>query len=614
MKIARRIAIGLAAFVVLLTAAVLIVVQTDWFRNYVREQIISATEDSVGGRVEIGSFDLDVRHLSAVITNFVIHGSEPSGAAPFVQVARLQLDFRLLTSIHHLYDITYLGIQRPGVNIIQLANGGTNIPVPRKKSTSNSSSLETVVDLAVGRFELTDGLATFNSRPQQLDVKANNLHARLFYNTLNQGYQGRIGMQPVYVLNGRNTPVNFRVDLPVSLEKNRIDIRNGTISTPVSSLQINGSMENTDNPKYTAHLTGRIATIDLQNAANLPLAVNVRGVPGDLTLDLNASAAGVGTRNAVIDVTGLRAALGQSNIEASGRLQNPQGSAGLQFHATLALGEIGRIAKVAARPEGTVILNGTAMLDANNDYRVTGNIDARHLAVSQGRQRISGIDLVSALAVDPHNVSLDGLRLSALGGEFDGNVSVADFEKYKVQGELRHLDIESALRAFGERLPYDGVISGPLDAQGDTKATGTKGITANAHLTIAPGRRGIPVSGRLNADYNGNADDVIVRDSWLALPHSRLSLSGSVNRQLNVALTSRDLNDLLVAAALKGPAPITLNHGEADFNGTVTGSLSSPRIAGHVSIDRFSLKAALSIHLRRTLPRRATMRPSATAA
>jgi translocation and assembly module TamB len=584
--ILRRIAVGLMAFTVLSTVAVLVIIHTDWFRNYVREQIVTATQDSVGGKVEIGSFNLDVSHLSAVITDFTIHGTEPAGAAPFVNVKRLQLDFRLFTSIHHIFDITYLGVQQPQVNVIQLANGSTNIPVPPKKPTSSdTSTLQTVVDLAVGRFELTNGLATFNSKPQQLDVRANNLHAQLFYNVLNQGYQGRIGLEPLYVLNGRNTPVNFRVDLPVSVEKDRIDIRNGSLSTPVSTVAINGSLENMKNPKYTAHLNGHIATIDLQNVANVALSVNAKGVPGDLSLDVNATAS-----NDIVDVTGLRAALGQTNIEASGRLKDPRGAPGLQFKTTLALGELGRIAKVSVRPEGTVILNGTAKLDSANNYSVVGNIDARHVSVMEGKQRLSDINLVSALSADPHTITLEGLKLAALGGEFAGNVSLADFEKYKVQGELRRFDIQTLARTFGEKLPYDGVISGPVDAQGDTKATGTKGIVANAHLVIAPGKRGIPVSGRLNADYNGDKDDVLVSNSFIALPHSRLTLSGSLARQLNIALTSRDLNDLLAAAALKGPPPIVLNKGEADFNGTVTGSLSSPRIAGHIGMTLFALQ------------------------
>jgi translocation and assembly module TamB len=587
-RVLRKISLGLSAFTILSTVAVAIVIHTQWFRNEVREQLISAVEQTIGAKVEIGSFNLDVSHLSAVITDFTIHGTEPAGSPPFVNVKRLQGDFRFFTSIHHIFDITYLAIQQPRVNVIQRADGSTNIPVPPRKAASDNSTLQTVVDLAVGRFELTGGFATFNSTQQQLDVRANNLQARLLYNVLNQGYQGRIGLEPLYVLNGRNTPVNFRVDLPVSIEKDRVDIRNGSVSTPASSLALNASVENMNNPKYTAHLNGQIATIDLRNIANLPLSVTAKGVPAGLSLDLNASA----TRDA-IDVTGLRATLGQTNIEASGRLKGSLGNsvnAGLQFKATLALGELGRIAKVSARPEGTVILNGTAKLDSANRYVVTGNAEARHVSIMAAARRFSDINLVSALTVDPHTIALQGLKLSALGGQFDGTISLADFEKYTVQGELRHLDLQTLLRALGRPLPYDGVISGPLDARGDTSASGAKGIVANAHLRIAPGKRGIPVSGRLNADYNGNTEDVIISQSFIALPHSRLTLSGSLAKQLNIALASRDLNDLLAAADVKGPPPIALEKGQADFNGVLTGSLTAPRLAGHLALARFSLQ------------------------
>ena len=161
-RILRNAAIGLLAFIVLLTVTTLIVVQTDWFRNYVREQIITATEDGTGGKVEIGSFKLDVSHLRAVITDFVIHGTEPAGAAPFVRAARAEVDIRLFTSIHHILDITYLGIDRPQANIMVFPDGRTNVPTPKQKIDSNKSTLETVVDLAVGRFELTNGLVTFS--------------------------------------------------------------------------------------------------------------------------------------------------------------------------------------------------------------------------------------------------------------------------------------------------------------------------------------------------------------------------------------------------------------------------------------------------------------------
>ena len=83
-RIVRNIGIGLVGLILLLGIAAIIIVQTGWFRNYVRETIISATESGTGGRVEVGSFSFNWRALEAVVSEFVIHGKEPSGSAPFV--------------------------------------------------------------------------------------------------------------------------------------------------------------------------------------------------------------------------------------------------------------------------------------------------------------------------------------------------------------------------------------------------------------------------------------------------------------------------------------------------------------------------------------------------
>src|SRR5580692_2102201 len=97
-RLLLKIAAVVVALVVTASVAAILTVQTDWFRNYVKRKIIASTEQGTGGTVEIGSFRFDWRHLRAVVTDFVIHGSEPRGADPFVRVARVQLDLRLFTS------------------------------------------------------------------------------------------------------------------------------------------------------------------------------------------------------------------------------------------------------------------------------------------------------------------------------------------------------------------------------------------------------------------------------------------------------------------------------------------------------------------------------------
>lgn len=84
MRILRNVGIAVGAFLVLAVVATILVVRSGRFREYVRQRIVTATEDGTGGRVEVGAFSFDWTHLSAVVTNFVIHGNEPAGAAPYL--------------------------------------------------------------------------------------------------------------------------------------------------------------------------------------------------------------------------------------------------------------------------------------------------------------------------------------------------------------------------------------------------------------------------------------------------------------------------------------------------------------------------------------------------
>jgi translocation and assembly module TamB len=583
-KILKRVGLGLVGLVVALVIAAIIVVQTDWFREYVRRKIITATAEGTGGRVEVGSFSFSPSRLEAVVTNFVIHGKEPPGAAPWVRAAKVQVNIRLFTSLRRILDISYLGVSEPQVNIMVFPDGTTNIPEPKEQPESNTTVLDTMVDLAVDRFLISNGLLRFNSQSQAIDVRGNNLHALLNFNPVSRSYSGAISMQPIYVVSGRNTPVTFTVTLPVVLERKRVAFENARIATPASELVINGSLEDLKNPQTSARINGHLALSDIQKLAEVPLDLRSRDLPSVVRIDGTATIA-----SNRITVDGLRVDVGGSQIEASGTLKDPQGNGNFQFKAKLALDQLGLLAKLDARPAGVVVANGAASLDAANNYSVKGEIEGRDLSFSQGTQRIRNVNVHTALSLDPHRLNLRGLRLSAFGGQFEGNASLEDFARYFVSGNLRGFDIHTAMATLGEKpLPYEGAISGPIEAHGDLKGR-DKLAAANAKLLIAPGRRGIPVSGRLNAQYNGASGDILLADSYIALPNTRLNLSGSLNRRLNFDLTSRNLNDLLAAAGPNPPA-VKLEGGLAQFNGSVTGGLNSPHVTGHLAVTQFSVE------------------------
>ncbi|HWE52191.1 MAG TPA: translocation/assembly module TamB domain-containing protein [Bryobacteraceae bacterium] len=547
-KIIRGTLSVIGALIVMLVIAVMIIVHTDWFRSFARLKIISATEAATGGRAEAGSFNFYPSQMRVVITDFVIHGDEPAGVAPLLRVARIDVQVRLLPEFGHLFEISYAGVEQPRANIIVLADGRTNIPSPKENTAPGGTPLQTIVDLAIGRFQLTNGLIALESRKQALNVRGNNLRALIGFNPATQDYKGTISMEPVYVVAGRNTPVTARITVPVELRRNRIEVRSAGIFTQESAIHVNASMEDLRNPKWAVEVNGHVATEDLKNAGDMSIATGARGIPSQIELDASAT----GTTQS-IEVSNLRVRLGTSTFNAAGALRGGSGNKGLIFAARLAPEELARLFREKMKPLGMVRIDGDAKLERGN-------------------------------------LQLDNLQVAAMGARFEGQASLENLARYRLSGELHALDIHTLLQAMNERLPWNGIVSGSISAGGDLKVPGTRSVTAEARMEIAPGHTGIPVSGRLNLDYDGRADNVSIENSNLALPHTRLALNGSLERKLNVSLTSRDLRDLLAAVPGKTQSPLTLNGGTLAFNGAVTGSLSKPEIMGQLAANRFAIE------------------------
>ena len=114
----------------------------------------------------------------------MIHGLEPAGAAPLLRAKHVQVDLKLLSPFKGFIDIAYLLVDTPQANVMVFADGKTNIPAPKiKKKPSDKSGLETIVDLAIGRFDLVNASAAFASQPAAFNASGQNLRAHLAYNT-----------------------------------------------------------------------------------------------------------------------------------------------------------------------------------------------------------------------------------------------------------------------------------------------------------------------------------------------------------------------------------------------------------------------------------------------
>lgn len=594
-KILLTIGGSIAGVIGVVVVGGLIAVQTPWVSNYVKQKLVSGVQDATGGKVDVGSFQFDPWNLTITIRNFIVHGTEPKTAAPLLDVPLLQVHLKLLSGIAHVLDIADVKIEQPHVNLIVFPDGKTNLPSPKTpSSSSNSNPLQTVIDLKIGHFQLDSGLIQYAQQTTAFSGQGENLHAVLNYNTAHPSYSGSLSIDPLILAQGGRPPVDLHVNLPVTIQANGLQLANGTLATNQSKLVVNASLTNLNAPLIDANLNLSVSLPEIQRSFNLPLDTTSPQSPRILTANL---AAKVDEHAKTIQLQTARLALGKTTLQASGMLQdagNP--NAGAQFHANLDLPQLAALMKVSSvQASGAIVANGNAKLDQQNNYQLNGTIDSRALSLRQGTNAISNVSLSTPFHADPYLISLNGLKLSAFGGSLWAKLFIEKMENFSVEGNLQNFSLPVVAQAFsGKRLGYDGILSGSLNAKGDLKANGTAGYSARANLAIAPGHRGVPVSGRLNVAYAGASGTVNLFDSYIALPHSRLDLTGQLNQQLKIALVSHNLNDFLPAAnfGAKQPEnslPVQLvAGGQATVRATVTGDLSAPHIAGNAALTNFS--------------------------
>jgi translocation and assembly module TamB len=609
-KIILTVAASLVGFVLVLLIASVLVLRSAWFANYVREKIVAVTEESTGGKVEIAAFQFDWTHLTARIRNFVLHGTEPAGTDPLVRVQLVEVRLKLFTGLKKAIDLQYLGIQQPKVNLIVFPDGKTNVPEPKvKKAPSQTSGLQTIVDLAIRQFEIRNGLLEFSQQKTAFNARGDNLRALLNYNFAIPGYQGNLWIDPLLLRSGDKSPLKVHVDLPVTMEKDAIRLAGAKLTTNQSQVGLTGYIEHMNAPSVSAHLSATVSLPELQGSVDLPIDANARGSPKTLTADV---AVGM-DQNKNLQVQTAHVGLGQTSFEASGTMSAASKASSVQFSANLALAELGRLFKVSsARANGELQAHGTARLDAHNNYVVDGKLDTRDLSIQSGTTSLSNVSLYSPFHADPYLVSLDGLRLNAFGGGLTAKIFLENMRRLSLEGNLRNFALATLAQAFtGKRLGYDGTIGGSIRAQGDLKAKGTAGYAAQVHLDITPGHRGTPVSGRLDANYLGASDTVVLGKSYIVMPSSRLDLSGALNQRIDINLISRNLNDFLPAANFESASkpqtllPIVLRGGTATFQAQITGKLSAPHITSHVAMNRFAVAptAGLPISAERVFDR-----------
>ncbi len=415
------IAATLAGLILVAGVAGILVLRSSWFYEKVRAGIIGTVEKATGGRVEIASLRFDWKQLRAQVTSLVIHGTEPAGTPPLFRAASVTIGFKIISVLKRDVDIQYLEVADPRIYLTVDRDGRTNVPAPKVKSAgAHPSAAETILSLAVGRFEVRNGVFEIESRGQTpFNARGQNLNARLLYDVTGPRYRANIDVQPLEVKSSGFGPLPLGIALAATIEKNRIAIDSARFTNAANQVDVSGAIEDLASPHGKFEYNARVS---LPDAARI---VRVQEL-----------------RQGMVQVAGSAIWAGSSGVSLTGKMH----ATGVEYRDSI-------LRLTGFRLDGAVAANAQG-------------IDVTALRLSgyyvDSRNRVLGEGQIAHAALRGKSLDLSGISLAGLGGSFNGDANLRDLDRYSVNGEVSGFGVRQVIALFDPTsLPWDGRASGP---------------------------------------------------------------------------------------------------------------------------------------------------------
>lgn len=247
----------------LLLIVALYALQTAWFKNRVREKIVTAIQQSTGGTVELGAFDYDWRTLTADFHRLVVHGTEPVGAPPLFQAGSIRIGLKIISIFKRNIDIASLIVDRPEIHLLIAADGSTNVPSPALGRRSSTQTIGALLNLKVRHFEVNGGVFETEARSVPLNFRAEDVGLLLSYDRRGPHYDANISSRELHVETKRWPSLVAQLDANAQLEKDRVEIRYARIASGNSKVETTGALQHFARPVIDLKVAGRLAAADV---------------------------------------------------------------------------------------------------------------------------------------------------------------------------------------------------------------------------------------------------------------------------------------------------------------------------------------------------------------
>jgi translocation and assembly module TamB len=608
---------GLLVAMTAIVSALLLWANSQHFQNLVRGRIVAALAKATGGRVEMRSFRWRLLDLEAEADGVVIHGLEDSSEAPYAQVEHLQARVSILGFFSPRILLRDLEVLKPQFHLVIYPDGSTNQPHPANAAKLKKPILETLFDLQAGHvsveqgmFDLDNRAASFDFVPRYLplDLEAEDASLLLRYEPAAGGtpeyYHVESGVRDLTLRRGGNRPTApppLHAYLQTSLDLTRsalylrfLRVTARTRGTKDRTLEVSGTLSDFDHGSWQAKATGEFDMRLLEPIFDYPftpdgvasMSLTAMGnkeefrVDGPVHIENGAYVApGVNARNLKLD-TRVHADPSELHI----------GSIGVQFL------EGGRI-------------DGDLLLDHWLPH-------LRGETVMMAPEPPSGKPPATSHWNDLlHRHKKPAPEAPPAPAGRDVVVKAPETEitvKGTITSRFQNVTLNTVMDIVGpepfRRLGMNPLLNGTATAdwiKGDVNT-----LTVGARLDLTPSDQLLageePSRGVIDATYAQRTGAVDVRRLEITLPDSQITAHGRLgaypltsSTSLNVDFTSRNLGDFnvvlrklgLVRNGQSGTAalPVALG-GEAEFHGTWTNSLLSPRVTGTAKATQLSIE------------------------
>ena len=552
---------------ILITAAAVLVAAlaglwyttTKSFQAYVRRRLVQEVERITGGRAEIGSFHVVPFHLQVEVRDITVHGKAAPGDVPLVHAASMLAQMKVVSFLRTEFGFTSLVLDHPVIHVVIGADGvTTNMPALKvQQADSAARSVQQLFALSIDHLAIHKGELQWGDRKIPLEFDALDTNLQMDYEYLHNRYQGALSMGKVDTAFQDFRPFSWMATVHFVLGSGAADIKSLEWNSGRSSLRASGRISDFRNP----HLEGTYeAHINLQEAAAISrrhdLREGVAQLNGEGHWSLNEFKAS--------GVAALRDAGWQTDHFA---LKNVGASA--EYVVT---DQQIRLTRLQGK-----LLAGTFVGDAQVDNWLHSVPLAKNATAGSDVLVVSAAKAPARKADKPRlpGVQAGIVRLHVRDVSVGEAARSLDFSGHPLQGFYPAGVAAGNLEAIWKGSPVNAEVGFDFDA------------VPPAHSA----RRDLPLTAHLVGKYRAANHSLELAKFNLTTPNSKIDASGTLasSSTVRVTMSTSNLEEWRpLVAALGGPTDLPFRvDGDAAFNGTAGGTLSSPVLSGTVVAQDF---------------------------